>query len=93
MKIQSTGFSKLAKKADVDTRGLRVRFHLFRKVFISIARSMIGLSDDQIKMPTGKRVEGDMNPYYVNVELKPLFQKVSEKSKLTGAVNNNQLAS
>lgn len=73
---------ELVKDAQIDTLGLRVRFHLFRKVFIGVARSMIGLSDDQIKMLTGKRVKEDMSPYYVKVKLKPLFERVAEELKL-----------
>jgi hypothetical protein len=74
----------LVKTADINTMGLRVRFHLFRKTFIGVARSMIGLSDDQVKMLTGKRVKADMDPYYARVELRPLFTKVAERLRLTG---------
>ncbi len=63
---------KLVKEKDIDTRGKHVRFHMFRKVFISVARNMIGLSDDQIKMLSGKRVKEDMDPYYVNIQWKRL---------------------
>lgn len=74
----------LVKKADIDTLGKRVRFHSFRKVFISVARNMIGLSDDQIKMLTGKAVKEDMDPYYVNLKLKPWFIEIANQLKLTG---------
>jgi len=79
----------LVKQADIDTRGKRVRFHLFRKVFISVGRNMIGLSDDQIKMLTGKAVKEDMDPYYVNVKLKPWFVEIAKKLRLTGYASEN----
>ena len=79
----------LVKQADIDTRGKRVRFHLFRKVFISVGRNMIGLSDDQIKMLTGKAVKEDMDPYYVNVKLKPWFIEIAKKLRLTGYTIEN----
>jgi len=79
----------LAEKADIDTLGKNVRFHMFRKVFISAARNMIGLSDDQIKMLTGKAVKQDMDPYYVNVKLRPWFIKVSDELNLTRRSTTN----
>ena len=79
----------LVKKADVPTLRKRVRFHLFRKVFISVGRNMIGLSDDQIKMLTGKAVKEDMDPYYVNVKLKPWFIEIAKKLRLTGYPSEN----
>ena len=46
-----------------------------------------------IKIQSSQLLKGEqLNPYYVNVELKPLFQKVSEKLRLTGAVRNNHEA-
>jgi len=85
----------LVKKADVPTLGKRVRFHLFRKVFISVGRNMIGLSDDQIKMLTGKAVKEDMDPYYVNLKLKPWFVEIAKKLRLTGYTieNHNRMDS
>jgi integrase len=79
----------LVKTAGINTLGLRVRFHLFRKTFIGVARSMIGLSDDQVKMLTGKKVKADMDPYYVKVELMPLFERVADKLRLTGYAEAN----
>jgi hypothetical protein len=50
---------------------------------------MIGLSDDQIKMLTGKAVKEDMDPYYVNVKLKPWFIEIAKKLRLTGYASEN----
>ena len=82
---------KLVKETDIDTRGKRVRFHMFRKVFISVARNMIGLSDDQIKMLSGKRVKEDMDPYYVNMQLKPWFIEIANRLRLTPTKNNERM--
>lgn len=79
----------LVKKADIDTRGKRVRFHMFRKVFISVGRNMIGLSDDQLKMLTGKAVKEDMDAYYVNMKPKPWFMEIANQLRLTGYTVKN----
>ena len=81
----------LVKKADIDTRGKRVRFHMFRKVFISVGRNMIGLSDDQLKMLTGKAVKEDMDAYYVNMKLKPWFIEIASQLRLTATKNNERM--
>ena len=82
---------KLVKETDIDTRGKRVRFHMFRKVFISVARNMIGLSDDQIKMLSGKRIKEDMDPYYVNMQLEPWFIEIANQLRLTPTKNNGRV--
>jgi len=81
----------LVEKADIQTLGKRVRFHMFRKVFISVARNMIGLSDDQIKMLSGKAVKEDMNPYYVNMKLRPWFIEIANQLRLTPTKNNGRV--
>lgn len=81
----------LVKKADIETLGKRVRFHLFRKVFISVGRNMIGLSDDQIKMLTGKAVKEDMDAYYVNMKLRPWFIEIANELRLTPTKNNGRM--
>ncbi len=52
---------------------------------------MIGLSDDQIKMLSGKRVKEDMDPYYVNIQLKPWFIEIANKLRLTPTKNNGRV--
>jgi len=71
----------LVKKAGFNTRGLRVRFYMFRKVFTETARDA-GLSLDQIKALLGKKTQIHMTSQYVLSELKPLFEKIVEKLRL-----------
>jgi hypothetical protein len=40
-------------------------------------------------MLTGKKVKADMDPYYVKVELMPLFERVADKLRLTGYAEAN----
>jgi integrase len=72
----------LAKKSGMDTRGLKIRFRLFRKLFIYISRDMIGLSVDQIKIFLGKNVEGKLTREYMLKELKPAFVKIVKSLNL-----------
>lgn len=81
----------LVKKADIETLGKRVRLYLFRKVFISVGRNLIGLSDDQIKMLTGKAVKEDMDAYYVNMKLRPWFIEIANQLRLTPTKNNGRM--
>jgi len=69
----------LVVKLGIDTRGLRVRFQMFRKLFLNVARDSVGLSIDQIKILLGKKVQGTLTPEYLLKELKPCYEEVAEK--------------
>lgn len=72
----------LAKKSGMDTRDLKIRFRMFRKLFIYISRDTIGLSIDQIKIFLGKNVEGKLTREYMLKELKPAFNKIVKSLNL-----------
>jgi integrase len=79
----------LVKKAGISTDSV-VRFHMFRKVFCSVAASM-GMNTDIIKMLTGKRVRSDMSPYYEGVNLHEQWTKVNEHLHLTQSNGNGRI--
>jgi integrase len=80
----------LVKKAGITTESV-VRFHMFRKVFCSVAASM-GMNTDIIKMLTGKRVKADMSPYYEGVNLYEQWKKINEHLRLTQTNGNGKVA-
>ena len=79
----------LVKKAGISTESV-VRFHLFRKLFISVGASS-GLNVDILKMLTGKRVRADMSPYYQGVDLYQQWKKISEQLRLTQGASNGRI--
>jgi len=80
----------LVKKAGLSPQGI-VRFHMFRKVFSSVAGSM-GMNTDIIKMLTGKRVKADMSPYFEGVNLYEQWQKVNEHLRLAPSGGNGRIS-
>jgi integrase len=80
----------LVKKAGLSPQGI-VRFHMFRKVFSSVAASM-GMNTDIIKMLTGKRVKADMSPYFEGVNLYEQWQKVNEHLRLVPSGGNGRIS-
>jgi len=78
----------LVKKANLDTHGLNVRFHMFRKLFISVGATM-GLNTDILKALTGKTIKSDMQPYYQGVNLYEQWKKVNNHLQLTQTTSSN----
>ncbi len=78
----------LVKKAGLSPQGL-VRFHMFRKLFISVGASL-GINTDILKMLTGKRVKADMSPYYEGVSLHEQWRKINNNLVLTGGMTNGR---
>jgi len=80
----------LVKKAGISPQGL-VRFHMFRKLFISVGASM-GINTDILKMLTGKRVKADMSPYYEGVNLYEQWKKINDHLRLTQTNGNGRIS-
>lgn len=81
---------QLVKKAGIDVGNLRIRFHMFRKLFISTASSL-GINRDIIRLLTGKKVSEDMLPYLEGVNLYYEWKKVNEHLKLSVSQSNGRI--
>ena len=81
---------QLVKKAGIDVGNLRIRFHMFRKLFISTASSL-GINRDIIRLLTGKKVSEDMLPYLEGVDLYYEWKKVNEYLKLSVFQSNGRI--
>jgi len=81
----------LVKKAGIETHGLNVRFHMFRKLFVSVGASL-GLNTDILKALTGKRIKSDMQPYYQGVNLHEQWKKVNDHLRLSVTRTNGRIS-
>lgn len=65
----------LAEDADIQVGNLKLSWHCFRKMIISIAKNM-SIDGDIIKLMVGKSVKKDMLTYMISVDVKTAFEKL-----------------
>jgi integrase len=80
---------ELAKKAGVViSKGKRLTFHAFRKLFISTGKNL-NVDPDMIKAMCGKSVRSDVMAYMTGIQWKEAFNKIAEQLRIVQMANKN----